>query len=145
MRLFIMHHVVEVQFREVSGQTKFVQLSFGGLIVSAHTISASAMYSSGSQLNHHCSSDTTFQVFQQLFDLTMRSKRAQRRPCGTLLAQKPASMRPYHLRQELEHAPPLVDDIQELLRRPNAPDDNLVAPLGQAGVRLVAELGQRHP
>ncbi len=26
---------VEVQFREVSGQTKFVQLSFGGLIVSA--------------------------------------------------------------------------------------------------------------
>lgn len=54
-------------------------------------------------------------------------------------------MRPYHLGQELEHAPPLVDDIHELLLRPNAPDDNLVAPLGEADVRLVAELGQRHP
>ena len=54
------------------------------------------------------------------------------------------SMRSHHFRQEIKHPPPLVDDIQELLLRPDAPNDNLVATLDQTVVRLVTELGERH-
>jgi len=46
-------------------------------------------------------------------------------------------MRSCHLGQESEYTSSLVDDIQELFLRPDASDNDLVAPLDQTSIRVV--------
>ena len=53
-------------------------------------------------------------------------------------------MGPHHLRQKFKRPPPLINNIHELLLRPNSPDNDLIFPTSQTLIRLVAELSERH-